>query len=77
MNLQEAYEKAKKEMPDINHYTESEKAFTFNWDDGQRHRGGDSMPIVVPKDGSPCLNMLYALQETDLLDGDIIAEGSI
>ncbi len=76
MNLQEALAKARMEKQNINYFTESEKAFTFSYNTGVPMRGGDS-PIVVPKDGTDCLNILYALQETDYLKGDIINEGFI
>lgn len=76
MNFTEAAEKARAEKPEADYYVEFENAYSFFVKAEERSKGGDS-PIVVPKDGTECLNILYALQETVCLDGDPIKEGFI
>lgn len=76
MNLDEAYEKAKQEKQDINHFAEYKEAYVFSFDPGYPTKGGD-MPIVVPKDGTRCINFLYAIQETDMDFNELLDEGTI
>lgn len=76
MDMQAALAKAREQKPRVNHYTEYRNSFVFDYDEGIEMDGGDS-PIVVPKNGGECTYFLFALTNTDYLDGDIIAEGMI
>lgn len=76
MDFQEALRRAKAEKFEADYFIEFENAYAFSIKANERMRGGDS-PVVVPKDGTQCLNVLYALQETSYLDGDVIREGCL
>ena len=76
MRLSEALDAAKQQKQHINHFSEYANSYVFSFDDGIESYGGDS-PIVVPKNGGPCVSFVHAPTDTDYLDGGIVAEGAV
>ena len=74
LELNEAYEIAKKEKHDINHYTEYENVFVFGNVDDESF--GGTSPVVIDRDNGDALMFVYALSN-GMLDSDPISEGSI
>lgn len=75
MDLQSAFEIARRYKPNIDTYSEYGKCFVFSHTSESESEGG-SGPIVVPKDGSGPKVFLWAVQNR-MLDKAPISTGTI